>query len=102
MRRSHKVQVTLNEIEYAAIRRRAEAECLKNAAVVREAIQEYCVKPDKRRRQREALAALDALPPSPVPSSWAEWNQEYSRLKTAFREAEWPRADSGPDAKPHD
>ncbi len=102
MPRTHKVQVTLNEVEYAAIRRRAEAEGLKHAAVVREAIQEYCVKPDRRRRQREALDALRALPPSPVPSSWSEWKREYSRLKTAFREAEWPRTDSPPDATPHD
>ena len=84
MPRTHKVQVTLNEVEYAAIRRRAEAEGLKHAAVVREAIQEYCVKPDRRRRQREALDALRALPPSPVPSSWSEWKREYSRLKTKF------------------
>ena len=48
MSRSHKVQVTLNEVEYAAIRRRAEAEGRKHASVVREAIQEYCVKPDRR------------------------------------------------------
>ncbi len=100
MSRSHKVQVTLNEGEYAAIRRRAEAEGLKHAAVVREAIQEYCVKPDRRERQRRALEALDALPPAPVPSSWREWNEEYSRLKTAFREAEWPRRESSPDEKP--
>lgn len=98
MSRSHKVQVTLNEVEYAAVRRRAEEEGLKRASVVREAIQEYCVKPDRRRRQREALAALDALPPSPVPSSWREWKQEYSRLKTAYREAEWPRPKAPTDA----
>ncbi len=102
MARSHKVQVTLNEVEYAAIRRRAEAEDLKYAAVVREAIQQYCVEPDRRRRKREALEALRALPPSPVPSSLSEWKREYSRLKTAFREAEWPRADSPVDAKPND
>ena len=51
MSRSHKVQVTLNEVEYAAVRRRAEAEGRKYASVVREAIQEYCVNPDRRRRQ---------------------------------------------------
>ena len=99
MSRSHKVQVTLNEVEYAAIRRRAEAEGRKHASVVREAIQEYCVKPDRRRRQREAFEAIDALPPAPVPSSWREWNEEYSRLKTAFREAEWPRGDSRTDSE---
>lgn len=99
MPRSHKVQVTLNEVEYAAIRRRAEAEGLKYAGVVREAIQEYCVKPDRRERQRRALEALDALPPAPVPSSWAEWKREYSELKTAFREAEWPRRESPSDAQ---
>ena len=102
MPRSRKVQVTLNEVEYAAIRRRAEAEGRKHAAVVREAVQEYCVKPDRRERQREALEALRALPPSPVPSSWSEWKREYSRLKTAFRVAEWPRADAPADVKRND
>ena len=81
MPRSHKVQVTLNEVEYAAIRRRAEAEGRKHASVVREAIQEYCVKPDRRQRQREALEALRRMPPAPVPESWSEWKREYSRLK---------------------
>lgn len=81
MSRSHKVQVTLNEVEYAAVRRRAEEEGLKRASVVREAIKEYCVKPDRRRRQLEALAAIDALPPAPVPESWPDWKREYSRLK---------------------
>ena len=85
MSRSHKVQVTLNEVEYAADppaapRRRAGS----TRAVVREAIQEYCVKPDKRRRQREALEALRSMPPAPVPESWSEWKREYSRLKTKF------------------
>lgn len=84
MSRSHKVQVTLNEVEYAAIRRRAEAEGRKYASVVREAIQEYCVKPDRRRRQREALEALRRMPPALVPESWSEWKREYSRLKTKF------------------
>ncbi|MCY4627985.1 MAG: hypothetical protein OXE58_10540 [Acidobacteria bacterium] len=82
MSRGHKVQVTLNDIEYAAVRRRAEAEGRKHASVVREAIQEYCVKPDKRRRQLEALEALRRVPPAPVPESWSEWKREYSRLKT--------------------
>lgn len=79
-----KVQVTLNEVEYAAIRRRAEEEGRKYASVVREAIQEYCVKPDRRRRQLDALAAIDALPPAPVPSSWAAWKREYSAMKASL------------------
>ncbi len=102
MSRSHKVQVTLNEVEYAAVRRRAEAEGRKHASVVREAIQEYCVKPDRRQRQREALEALRKMPPAPVPESWSEWNREYSRLKTAFRVAEWPRRDPPAEAKSND
>ena len=102
MPRSHKVQVTLNEVEYAAVRRRAEAEGRKHASVVREAIQEYCVKPDRRRRQREALEALRNMPPAPVPESWSEWNREYSRLKTAFRVAEWPRRDTPAEAESDD
>ena len=84
MSRKHKVQVTLNEVEYAAVLRRAQEEGLKHAAVVREAIQEYCVKPDKRRRQLEALEALRRMPPAPVPESWSEWKREYSRLKIKY------------------
>ncbi len=82
-RRTHKVQVTLDEVEYAAIRRQAKAEGRKHAAVVREAIRRHCVEPDKRRRQREALAVIAALPPAPVPSSWSDWKREYSAMKTA-------------------
>jgi ferritin-like protein len=82
-RRSHKVQVTLDEVEYAAIRRQAEAEGRKHAAVVREAIRRYCVEPDKRRRQREALATIAALPPAPVPSSWPDWKRDYAAMKAA-------------------
>lgn len=102
MPRRHKVQVTLNEVEYAAVRRRAEAEGRKHASVVREAIQEFCVKPDKRRRRLEALEALRSMPPAPVPESWSEWKREYSRLKTAFRVAEWPRRDAPADTKSND
>ncbi len=101
MSRNHKVQVTLNEVEYAAVRRRAEAEGLKYAAVVREAIQEYCVKPDRRRRQLEALAAIDALPPAPVPESWSEWKREYSRLKIKYLPTDPPDL-RDPGAAPSD
>ncbi len=102
MSRKHKVQVTLNEVEYAAVLRRAEEEGLKHAAVVREAIQEYCVKPDRRRRQLEALAAIDALPPAPVPSSWADWKREYSRLKVKSLPTDPPdlRDPVGPELRP--
>ena len=101
MPRSHKVQVTLNEVEYAAVRRRAEEEGLKHAGVVREAIQEYCVKPDRRRRQLEALAAIDALPPAPVPESWSEWKREYSRLKIKYLPTDPPDL-RDPGAAPSD
>ena len=67
--------------------------------MVREAIQEYCVKPDRRQRQLEALEALRRMPPAPFPESWSEWKREYSRLKTKFRVAEWPRQDPPTDTQ---
>lgn len=86
--RNRKVQVTLSKYDYDAVRRAAERTGGSVAEVVREAVQEYCVKPD---RKRQKLAALDALreyaesaDPAellPPPEDWEAWEREYRAMK---------------------
>ena len=83
--KTRKVQVTLDEAQYASLHRAAVRNGRKVAAVVREAIEQYCIEPETRRRQLEAIDDLYAMEPVPAPADWAEWEREYSRLKTRER-----------------
>ena len=83
--KTRKVQVTLDEAQYASLQRVAVRNGRKLAAVVREAIKRYCVEPETRRRQLAAIDDLYAMEPVPAPADWAQWKREYSRLKTAER-----------------
>jgi len=77
-----KIQVTLNEELYDTLRRIANRDGKKLAAVVRESIVKYCQNPEADRIKREALQVLFSLPPTPAPKSYAEWKREYATLKT--------------------
>ena len=83
--KTRKVQVTLDEAQYASLQRAAVRNGLKLAAVVREAIEQYCVAPETRRRQLAAIDDLYAMEPAPAPADWAQWKREYGRLKTGER-----------------
>ena len=83
--KTRKVQVTLDEAQYASLHGAATRNGRKLAAVVREAIEQYCIEPETRRRQIEAIDDLYAMEPVPAPADWAEWEREYSRLKTGER-----------------
>ena len=83
--KTRKVQVTLDEAQYASLHRVAIGNRRKLAAVVREAIEQYCIEPETRRRQLEAIDDLYAMEPVPAPADWADWKREYSRLKTRER-----------------
>ena len=83
--KTRKVQVTLDEAQYASLHRAATRNGRKLASVVREAIEQYCIEPETRRRQLEAIDDLYAMEPVPAPADWAEWEREYSRLKTRER-----------------
>ena len=83
--KTRKVQVTLDEAQYASLHGVATRNGRKLAAVVREAIEQYCIEPETRRRQIEAIDDLYAMEPVPAPADWAEWEREYSRLKTGER-----------------
>ena len=84
MARTHKVQVTLDEEQYAAVSRISRRDGCKLAAVVREAVEEYCVAPEARRRRLDAIDDLYTLDPTPVPVDQKQWEREYSRLKTGL------------------
>lgn len=83
--KTRKVQVTLDEAQYASLQRVAVRNGRRLAAVVREAIEQYCVEPETRRRQLAAIDDLYAMEPAPAPADWAQWKREYSRLKTGER-----------------
>ena len=82
--KTHKVQVTLDEGQYAALARMSRRRGRKLAAVVREAVEEYCVAPEDRRRRLDAIDALYSLEPVPVPVDQEQWEREYSSLKTGL------------------
>ena len=82
--RTHKVQVTLDEGQYAAVSRISRRDGRGLAAVVREAVEAYCVAPEARRRRLDAIDTLYALDPAPVPVDQKQWEREYSRLKTGL------------------
>ncbi|MCY3971118.1 MAG: ribbon-helix-helix protein, CopG family [Acidobacteria bacterium] len=81
MTEPRRVQVTLDARSYATVSRIARREGRKLAAVVREAVEQYYVAPETRRRQLDAVERLVAMEPLPAPKSLSEWNREYSRLK---------------------
>ena len=95
MPRTRKIQVTLDESQYAAVSRISRANGRKLAAVVREAVQRYCVEPEARRRRLDAIDALYNMEPAPVPSDLEQWEREYSALKTGAATGCTPDAEVG-------
>jgi hypothetical protein len=85
MAETRKVQVTLERDEYESLTRIAHRSGKKLAAVVRECVRRYALHPEADRGRREALDELLALPPTPVPDDYADWEQKYGGLKTKTR-----------------
>ena len=81
---ARRVQVTLDARGYAAVSRIARREGKKLAAVVREAVEQYCVLPEARQRRLEAIDRLYATGAGPTPESLPEWERRYSRLKAGL------------------
>lgn len=90
------MQVTLDEGQYAAVSRISRRRGRKLAAVVREAVEEYCVAPEARRRRLDAIDALCSLDPVPVPVDQEQWEREYSSLKSGVATGCAPVATAGP------
>ena len=102
MERTRKVQVTLDARQYAALSRISRKDGRKLAAVVREAVEKYCVEPEARQRRLDAIEALYAMDPSPVPASMEHWNREYSSLKTGLATGCTQDAGTGADGDGRD
>lgn len=81
---SRKVQVTLDARQYAAVSRVARQDGRKLAAIVREAVEKYCVEPEARRRRLDAIETLYSMDPAPAPASLEQWEREYSSHKTGL------------------
>jgi hypothetical protein len=85
MATTRKVQVTLEKEEYEALIRFAHRKGKKLTAVVRESVRRYVLHPEADRGRCEALDELLALPPTPVPDDYGDWEQEYGDLKKKSR-----------------
>lgn len=94
---TRKIQVTLDERQYAAVSRISHANGRKLAAVVREAVERYCVEPEARRRRLEAIDALYNMEPAPVPVDLEQWEREYGALKTGAATGGAPDPEVGGD-----
>ena len=84
MGNARRVQVTLDARAYAAVSRIARRDGKKLAAVVREAVVQYCVLPEARQRRLEAIDRLYETRAVPAPESLPEWERQYSRLKVGL------------------
>lgn len=82
MAKTRKIQVTLEEDQYAWLAEIARRENKKLAGVVRESIERYCLAPEAERKKRAALDDLLSLEPTPVPDNYADWEKEYGGRKT--------------------
>ncbi len=76
MTKTRKVQVTLEQHEYAALATIARRNKKKLAAVVRESVRRYALLPEEDRERRAALSELLGLPPTPVPAEYSDWEEE--------------------------
>jgi hypothetical protein len=75
-----KIQVLLTEEQFKGLEEIASKEGRKLGTLVREAVAEYHLKKKRKREIAEAVERLLALPPTPVPETWEELEEELSRL----------------------
>ena len=76
-----KIQVLFSEEQFRYLETIASREHKKLGALVREAVVEYHLKKAKQRQITEAVDRLLALPETPVPENWAEWESDYLKKK---------------------
>ena len=94
---ARRIQVTLDARSYASVSRIARREGRKLAAVVREAVEQYCVLPEARQRRLEAIDRLYTSATVPAPESLPEWERQHSRLKVG-RAADRLHTTEGPES----
>jgi hypothetical protein len=79
---THRLQILLDERQYQRLARHAEEQRTSVAAVIRSAI-DQAMGGDLQARRREALEALLAAEPMPVPDDWADLRRELDDAHAA-------------------
>jgi hypothetical protein len=85
MKKTRKIQVTLEEKEYDLLAQIARQKGKKLAAIVRESIFKYSLQPETERAGRKALDDLFSLHPTPVPKTYQDWESRYHEYKKGER-----------------
>jgi hypothetical protein len=80
-RYTKKVQVLLTEEQYRALVDIAAKEHKKIGVVVREALEQTCLRNQRAQEKAEAIRALLAAEPTDVPEDYHEWEDRYLREK---------------------
>lgn len=78
---SKKIQVLVTDTQYQELEEIASKEHKKLGTLVREAVVEYHLKKNKRRRIAEAVDRLLSLPEVEAPQEYLKWEEEYLRKK---------------------
>jgi hypothetical protein len=76
-----KIQMLVTEDQYRELEKISSSEHKKLGTLVREAVVEYHLKRNKRRRIAEAVDRLLSLPEVEAPQDYQEWEKEYLREK---------------------
>ncbi len=76
-----KVQVLLTEDQYRDLCEIAAQQKKKIGSLVREAIEDTCLKQAKRNRVAQAVNRLLSMPELPAPESYQEWEAAYLKKK---------------------
>jgi hypothetical protein len=76
-----KIQVLVTEDQYRELEEIAAQDHKKLGTLVREAVVEYHLKKNKRRRIAEAVDRLLSVPEVDAPQDYQEWEVDYLRNK---------------------
>ncbi len=75
------IQIAISEEQFQELARLAARDHKTIEIVVREAVEQTCLRKHRAQEKAEAMRALLAAEPADVPSDYQEWEEEYSRLK---------------------
>lgn len=82
-RYTRKIQVALTEEQYRELSTLATQEHKKVGVIVREVLEQTCLRKHRAQEKAEAIRALLAAEPADAPDDYQKWEDEYSRLKWA-------------------
>lgn len=82
-RYTRKVEVRLTEEQYRELAGIAAKERKRIGAVVREALEQTCLRKQRAQEKAEVIRSLLSMEATDVSEDYHEWEEEYSRLKWA-------------------